>query len=175
MGDTTVYPISKTKENRQVVMVWNGEGKRFEQRPKLVHPRWEEVPEVKGGKGYLGIWVGGLSSGEGGWVDSLSKEVSVKAETGLEGEEDLGLEKQEEHINPDSQGTSSGYAKETVASIGHRRKASSWHEIESPISHAFRTMVTRRKARELKREETGVEEKGGDKQKEDQKRAGERN
>ena len=175
MGDTTVYPISNTKENRQVVMVWNGEVKRFEQRTNPVHLRWEEVPEVRGVKGYLGIWVEGLSSGEGGWADSLSEEVSVKAKTGLEGEEDLGLEKWEEHINLDSQGMSSGYAKEMVASFSHRRKASSQHEIELPISCAFRMMVTRRKVRELKREERGVEEKGGDKQKEDQKRAREGN
>src|SRR6266478_10234432 len=39
MGDTVVYPISNTKENRQVVMAWNGEVKRFESRMKLVHPR----------------------------------------------------------------------------------------------------------------------------------------
>ena len=32
MGDTTVYPILNTKENRQVVMAWNGEVKKFEQR-----------------------------------------------------------------------------------------------------------------------------------------------
>src|SRR5260370_40720441 len=150
MGDTTVYPISNTKENRQVVTVWNGEVKRFKQRAKLGHPRWEEVPEVRGVKVYLGIWVEGLGSGEGGQADSLSEEVSYKAETGLEGEEDLGLEKWEEHINPDSQGMSSRYAEKTVASISHRRKASSQHEIESPISHAFRMMVTRRKVRELK-------------------------
>src|SRR5260370_13230327 len=30
MGDTTVYPISNTKENRQAVMAWNGKAKRFE-------------------------------------------------------------------------------------------------------------------------------------------------
>src|SRR5260370_17688586 len=174
MGDTGVYPISNTKENRQVVTVWNGEVKRFQQRTKPVHLRWEEVPEARGVKGYLGIWVG-LSSGEGGQADYLSEELSVKAETGIEGEEDLGLEKWEEHINVDSQGMSSGYAEETVASISHRRKASSQHEIELPISCAFRMMVTRRKVRELKREERGVEEKGGDKWKEDQKRAGEGN
>ena len=62
MGDTTVYPILNTKENRQVVMGWNGEVKKFEQRMKLVHLRWEEVPEVRGVKGYLGIWVEGFSS-----------------------------------------------------------------------------------------------------------------
>src|SRR5260370_31878877 len=138
MGDTAVYPISNTKENRQVVMVWNGEVKQFEQRMKLVHPRWEEVPEVREVRGYLGIWVEGLGSGEGGQVDSHSKEVSVKVKAGLEGEEDLGLEKQEELINLDSQGMSSGYAEEMVASFSHRRKASSQHEIQSPISHAFR-------------------------------------
>src|SRR6266478_6401336 len=71
MGDTIVYPISNTKENRQVVMAWNGEVKRFEQRMKLVCPRWEEVPEVRGARGYLGIWVEGLSPGEGSQVDSL--------------------------------------------------------------------------------------------------------
>src|SRR5260370_30655210 len=101
MGDTTVYPISNTKENRQVVMAWNGEVKRFKQRMKLVCLRWEEVPEVRGAKGYLGIWVEGLSPGEGSWMDSLSKEVSVQAKSGLE---------RKEHLKPDSQGTSSGYA-----------------------------------------------------------------
>src|SRR5260370_10732417 len=30
MGDTTVYPILNTKENRQAVMAWNGKAKRFE-------------------------------------------------------------------------------------------------------------------------------------------------
>src|SRR5260370_21025059 len=110
MGDTTVYPISNTKENRQVVMAWNGEVKRFESRMKLVCPRWEEVPEVRGARGYLGIWVEGLSPGEGSWVDSLSEEVSVQAEPGPE---------REEHLKPDSQGMSSGYAEETVASFGH--------------------------------------------------------
>src|SRR5260370_15944820 len=33
---------------------------------------------------------------------------------------------------------SSRYAEEMVASFGHGRGASSWHEVESPISHAFR-------------------------------------
>src|SRR6266478_2103475 len=110
-------------------MAWNGEVKRFEQRMKLVRPRWEEVPEVRGARGYLGVWVEGLSPGEGSQADSLSKEVSVQAEPGPE---------REEHLKPDSQGMSSGYAEETVASFGHRRGASSWHEVESPISHAFR-------------------------------------
>src|SRR5260370_41999989 len=109
-------------------MAWNGEVKRFEQRMKLVCPRWEEVPEVRGAKGYLGIWVEGLSPGEGSQADSLSKEVSVQAESGLE---------REEHLKPDSQGMSSRYAEETVASFGHGRGAS-WHEVESPISHTFR-------------------------------------
>src|SRR6266478_6522698 len=130
MGDTTVYPISNTKENRQVVMAWNGEVKRFESRMKLVCLRWEEVPEVRGAKGYLGIWVEGLSPGEGSRVDSLSKEVSVQDKPGPE---------REELLKPDSQGTSSGYAEETVAGFGHQRGASSQHEVESPISCAFRT------------------------------------
>src|SRR5260370_9554475 len=95
MGDTMVYPILNTKENRQVVMAWNGEVKRFEPRTKLVCPRWEEVPEVRGAKGYLGIWVEGLSLGERSQADSLSKEVSVQAEPGPE---------REEHSKPDSQG-----------------------------------------------------------------------
>src|SRR5260370_38928948 len=99
MGDTTVYPILNTKENRQVVMAWNGEVKWFEQRMKLVCLRWEEVPEVRGGRGYLGIWVEGLGSGEGGQADSHSEEVLVKAKAGLEGEEDLGLEKCEQLTN----------------------------------------------------------------------------
>src|SRR5260370_2738558 len=110
-------------------MAWNGEVKRFESRMKLVCPRWEEVPEVRGAKGYLGIWVEGLSPGEGSRADSLSEEVSVQAKPGPE---------REEHSKPDSQGTSSGYAEETVASFGHGRGASSQHEVESPISHAFR-------------------------------------
>src|SRR5260370_32383387 len=112
---------------------------RFEQRMKLVHLRWEEVPEIRGAKGYLGIWAEGLSSGEGGQVDFFSKEVSVKAKSGLEWEEDLLWEKREECLNPDSQGMSSRYAEEMVASFSHGRRASSQHEVESPISHAFRT------------------------------------
>src|SRR5260370_3927578 len=129
MGDTTVYPILNTKENRQVVTAWNGEVKRFESRTKLVHQRWEEVPEVRGAKGYLGIWVEGLSPGEGSQADSLSKEVSVQAKPGPE---------REEHSKPDSQEMSSRYTEETVASFSHGRGASSQHEVESPISHAFR-------------------------------------
>src|SRR6266850_1964000 len=116
MGDTVVYPISNTKENRQVVTAWNGEVKRFESRMKLVHLRWEEVPEVRGARGYLGIWVEGLSPGERSRANSLGEEVSVQAEPGPE---------REEHLKPDSQGTSSGYAEETVASFSHRRRASS--------------------------------------------------
>src|SRR5260370_9686659 len=110
-------------------MAWNGEVKRFESRTKLVCLRWEEVPEVRGARGYLGIWVEGLSPGEGSQVDSLSEEVSVQAEPGPE---------REELSKPDSQGTSSGYAEETAAGFGHRRRASSQHEVESPISRAFR-------------------------------------
>src|SRR6266478_2882614 len=120
-------------------MAWNGEVKRFEKRMKLVCPIWEEVPEIRGAKGYLGIWAEGLSPGEGSQADSLSEEVSVQAESGLEWEEDLLQEKREEHSKPDSQGTSSGYAEEMVASFSHGRRASSWNEVESPISHAFRT------------------------------------
>src|SRR5260370_8048646 len=97
---------------------------------KLVRLRWEEIPEVRGAKGYLGIWAEGLSPREGSWADSLSEEVSVQAKSGLE---------REEHLKPNSQGMSFGYAEETVASFGHGRGASSWHEGESPISHAFRT------------------------------------
>src|SRR6266478_3002517 len=119
-------------------MAWNGEVKRFEQRMKLVCPRWEEVPEIRGAKGYLGIQAEGLSPGEGSQAGSLSEEVSVQAKSGLEWEEDLLQEKREECLKPDSQGTSSGYAEEMVASFGHGRGASSWHEVESPISHAFR-------------------------------------
>src|SRR5260370_4504454 len=89
MGDTTVYPISNTKENRRVVTAWNGEVKRFESRTKLVRLRWEEVPEVRGARGYLGVWVEGLSPGEGSWADSLSEEVSVQAEPGPDKEERL--------------------------------------------------------------------------------------
>src|SRR6266850_4264406 len=135
MGDTAVYPISNTKENRGVVMAWNGEVKKFEQRTKLVHLRWEEIPEVRGAKGYLGIWAEGLSPREGSQVDSLSEEVSVHAKSGLEWEEDLLQEKREEHSKPDSQGMSSGYTEEMVASFSHGRRASSQHEVESPISH----------------------------------------
>src|SRR5260370_26425103 len=115
-------------------MAWNGEVKRFESRTKLVCPIWEEVPEVRGARGDLGIWVEGLSPGEGSQVDSLSEEVSVQAESGLEWEEDLLWEKREECLKPDSQGTSSGYAEETVASFGHGRVASSQFEVQSPIS-----------------------------------------
>src|SRR5260370_14753912 len=98
MGDTMVYPILNTKENRQVVMAWNGEVKRFKQRTKLVCPRWEEVPEIRGARGYLGIWVEGLSPGEGSQADSLREEVSVQAKPGP------GME---ELSKPDSQGMSS--------------------------------------------------------------------
>src|SRR6266478_9596636 len=110
-------------------MAWNREVKRFELRMKLVHPRWEEVPEVRGAKGYLGIWGEDLSPGEGSQADSLSEEVSVQAKPGPE---------KEEHSKPDSQGMSSRYAEETVASFGHQRGASSQCEVESPISCAFR-------------------------------------
>src|SRR5260370_37615698 len=130
MGDTKVYPISNTKENRQVVTAWNGEVKRFKQRMKLVCPRWEEVPEVRRAKGYLGIWVEGLSPGEGSQVDSLSEGVSVQAEPGPE---------REEVWKPHSQGTSSGYAEETPAGFGHRRRASAPHEVVFPIVCPFRT------------------------------------
>src|SRR5260370_39662682 len=82
MGDTTVYPISNTKENRRVVMAWNREVKRFESRMKLVGLRWEKVPEVRGARGYFGIWVAALSPGEGILVDSLSKEWSGQAKPG---------------------------------------------------------------------------------------------
>ena len=129
MGDTVVYPISNTKENRWVVTAWNGEVKRFKQSMRLECPRWEDVPETRGAKGYLGIWVEGLSPKEGEQVDSLSKETSIKAKSGLEWGE---------HQNPNSQGMSSGYAKEMVASLGHGRRASPQHEVESPMSHAFR-------------------------------------
>src|SRR6266478_2835441 len=130
MGDTVVYPISNIKENRRVVVAWNGEVKRFEQSMRLEHPRWEDVPETRGAKGYLGIWVDGLSPREGEQADSLSEEISTKAESGLEWGEPQ---------NPNSQGMSSGYTEETVASLGHRRRSSPRHEVESPISHAFRT------------------------------------
>ena len=36
LGDTAVYPVSNIKENRQVVMAWNEEMRRFEQ-----GMRWE--------------------------------------------------------------------------------------------------------------------------------------
>src|SRR5260370_25231345 len=84
MGDTVVYPISNIKENRQVVVAWNGEVKRFEQSMRLECPRWEDVPKTRGAKGYLGIWVDGLSPREGEQADSLSEEISTKAESGLE-------------------------------------------------------------------------------------------
>ena len=119
MGDTIVYPISNIKENRQVVMAWNGEVKRFEQSTRLECLRWEDVPKIRGAKGYLGIWVEGLSPKEGEQVDFLGEETSAKAKSGLEWGE---------HQNPDSQGTSSGYAKETVASLGHGRRASPWQK-----------------------------------------------
>ena len=38
LGDTVVYPVMNTKENRWVVMMWNGEVKRFEQGMRLEHP-----------------------------------------------------------------------------------------------------------------------------------------
>src|SRR6266478_3681083 len=74
LGDTAVYPVMSTKENRQVMMMWNGEVKRFEQGMRLECPRWEENPEMKGIKGYLGLWVAGLPLGKDGRVDSPSEE-----------------------------------------------------------------------------------------------------
>src|SRR5260370_24331151 len=38
LGDTVVYPVMNTKENRQVGMMWNGEVKRFKQGTRLEHP-----------------------------------------------------------------------------------------------------------------------------------------
>src|SRR5260370_14963207 len=38
LGDTVVYPVMNTKENRQVVMMWNGEVKRFKQGTRLECP-----------------------------------------------------------------------------------------------------------------------------------------
>src|SRR5260370_2833807 len=42
LGNTVVYPVMNTKENRQVMMMWNVEVKRFEQGTRLEHPQWEE-------------------------------------------------------------------------------------------------------------------------------------
>src|SRR5260370_37158147 len=39
LGDTAVYPVMNTKENRWVVTMWNGEVKRFEQGTRLECPR----------------------------------------------------------------------------------------------------------------------------------------
>src|SRR6266850_212008 len=72
LGNTVVYPVTNTKENRWVMMMWNGEVKRFEQGTRLEHPRWEE---------------------------------------------NLPQEESEDCANPNSQGTSSGYAEETVAGL----------------------------------------------------------
>ena len=125
LGDTVVYPISNSRENQQVVMVWKGELKRFKQKMKLEHPRAVEDPEREGVKGYLGIWVEGHPLKEGGWVDAPEEETSVTAKSGLEGEECM---------NQDSLGTSSGYAEEMVAKFSQEGMASPQHEVESPIS-----------------------------------------
>src|SRR5260370_30066886 len=38
LGNTAVYPVMNTKENRQVMTMWNGEVKRFEQGMRLECP-----------------------------------------------------------------------------------------------------------------------------------------
>src|SRR5260370_11122534 len=106
-------------------MAWRGELKRFEQKTKVEHLRAVEEPELERVKGYLGIWVEGYPFKEGGWADAPEEETSVKAESGLEGEE---------HMNQDSQGTSSGYAKEMVAKFSQEGMASPQQKVESPIS-----------------------------------------
>ena len=80
LGDTTVYLVSDIKENRQVVATWKGELKWFEQGMRLEHPQWEEDPERKGVRGYLGLWTKGCHPGEEGQSDPSNKEVSIKAE-----------------------------------------------------------------------------------------------
>src|SRR5260370_37187889 len=47
LGNTAVYPVMNTKENRQVMMMWNGEVKRFKQGTRLECPQWEVNPEMK--------------------------------------------------------------------------------------------------------------------------------
>src|SRR5260370_3710222 len=122
LGDTAVYPVTNTKENRWVMMMWNGEVKRFNQGTRLEHPGWEENPEMKGIKGYLGLWVEGLPLGKDGQVDSPSKETSIKTELNSGWEENLPQEESEDCANPDSQGTSSGYAEDPGAGCNCRHQ-----------------------------------------------------
>src|SRR6266478_5396237 len=103
LGDTAVYPVMNTKENRWVMMMWNGEVKRFKQGTRLECPQWEVNPEMKGIKGYLGLWVEGLPLGKDGQVDSPSKETSIKTESNSGWEENLPQEESEDRVNPDSQ------------------------------------------------------------------------
>ena len=70
-------------------------------------------------------------------MDSPSKETSIKTESNSRWEENLPQEESEDHANPDSQGTSSGYAEETVAGLNRRHKDSPQQEVESPLSRAF--------------------------------------
>src|SRR5260370_41085360 len=79
LGNHLVYPVTNTKESRWVMMMWNGEVKRFEQGMRLECPQWEE---------------------------------------------NLPQEESKDHANPNSQGTSSGYAEETVAGLSRRHKDS---------------------------------------------------
>src|SRR5260370_40282442 len=78
LGDTAVYPVSNIKENRWVVMAWNGEVRRFEQGTRLEHSQWEEDSEREGVRGYLGLWVEGHHIKEEGQADFPSKTISVK-------------------------------------------------------------------------------------------------
>ena len=69
-------------------------------------------------------------------MNSPSKETSIKTKSNSGWEENLPQEESKGHVNPDSQGTSSGYAEETMAGLSHRHKDSQW-EVESPLSQAF--------------------------------------
>ena len=89
---------------------------------------------MKGIKGYLGLWVEGLPIGKDGQVDSPSKETSVKTESNSRWEENLPQGESEDRVNPNSQGTSSGYAEETMAGLSRRHKDSPQQEVESPLS-----------------------------------------
>ena len=61
----------------------------------------------------------------------------VRVQTDSRWEENLPQEESKDHVNPNSQGTSSGYAEETVAGLSCRHKDSPQQEVESPLSLAF--------------------------------------
>src|SRR5260370_11867152 len=98
-----------------MVMAWNRE-RRFEQGTKRDHSQGEEDPEGEGVRGYLGLWVERHHLEEEGWADFPSKTISIKAELSSGQEENSAQGRSENCVNPDSQGTSSGYTEEMVAS-----------------------------------------------------------